>query len=327
MYQKVLTLLGAATLATTLVGCGGGSGDSSASLSSPTAGGPTNSAHQEPAGTGAASALSQAAVSHSVGKTVNFGAWKITVKSLRYEPGSSTGAKPTVMLELTAANQSHRIAAPDLALDLANGDHHWRTTGNDSMPTVPGQAQNAMKASFTVDENFAADTAVLTVGSADQVQSVMPLGAGGKLVANTPQELTVDQSCTSGSVTQHITGGRLLTGLPEIDKQADRDKRFLILDIDVTNNSKKPTPYGDLVAGDVSSYELKEPSGNSVTLYNLADSYGDMPVVTVRPGKTGHTKQLYTIDVPTSVGYEWSYTFASDSGEKAAPGACPVTLP
>jgi len=127
----------------------------------------------------------------------------------------------------------------------------------------------------------------------------------------------------------HITGGQVRADLPKIFFPVQAGKRYLLLNIDATNHGSDIEGVGS-----VSEYALKEPSGNSLTLYNDNDYYGSAPVASLQPGNTAHTMQVYTIDAPVSGQYHLVYTY--NSGQEATntasnsptqPGTCSFTLP
>lgn len=261
-----------------------------------------------------------------IGKSVYFGGFVLTVNSVAYTPG---GDSPQVSIDVLYANKGRTPAPFGLGtsgFDLASGDHHYEVANSSpDMPIVPGQAQNVGKLVFDVDSAFSLDTAVLTVGDASMVQSVIPLGGTGALVDNAPQQLNVDSSASAGPLTVKITGGELRADLPLTFQQVDNGKRELLLNFDASNASSRPAPYGTLVTG-FSNFSLKEPSGNSIVAYSNGDPYGAAPTVTVDPGQTKHAYVVFTVDAPTAGDYVLTVSYENGDGSTST-GTGTFTLP
>lgn len=298
-------------------------------------GGPTDAG--APSGAGAAgdadpatSTAPAAPTVKMVDKSVEYAGMMITVETATLQPAAQQYAPTTVKVDMLFKNlgDMNGTLSPTGALDLTSGSNDYSADDAD-LPDVPGGAQNHGSATFTVDEAFSLDDAVLTIGTGDTVQSVVPFGATGTLVANTPQKVALAGTVSSGIMSVKVTGGQVTTDLPKAFTQSEKDKRFLFVDFDVTNTSTLEHPYGDLVTGG-SQFTLTEPNGDTVMAYDLDDFYGGAPTTTVIPGATGHhLLVVFVIDAPVSGNYTLQLTGPKDdnSGDNAPTAKLPLTLP
>lgn len=279
-----------------LAACGGGSngeGAPSASVRSQVGNaGPTESASAAAAGQDADKTADKKTTA-KVDKTVYFAGYKVQVKSLAYTPASDSDAassKPDLVLRATMTNlgdQSQDLSSTSMEIDLASGNHHWRGELPDSV-NVPGKASSDTTIGFSVDKGFSVDSGILTFGSADLAQSVMPLGKTGTLADNAPSTVPAGDPITAkgkeSKITVKVTGGQVRSDYPGEFKQSTKGQRVLVLKYDATldatdEDATVPFSYDDL--------SITDQDGNTVSAYDQSSAqYTDAHILS--PGQTKH---------------------------------------
>ncbi|MFG2601833.1 hypothetical protein [Streptomyces sp. NPDC048462] len=295
-----------------LTGCGGGGEDSGSGDTKPA------SATSDSAGGTSASPASKDATSRTIGKSVYYAGFELTVKTMKYTPAKEP-ASAQVSLDMLFANQGPQPMPALGEMDLGSGDHHYPVSTGVDLPTVPGKAQSVTKLVFDVDEDFSADNAVLTVGDAGHVQSVLPLGGSGTAVTNEPRSVDVTTSVTAGPLKIQITDAQLRADLPKTYSQAESGKQELLLTFDATALSgAKALDYPVITGYD--DFTLTEPNGNSIEAYGTNDTYGDAPTVNVDKGEVQHGGlAVFTIDKPSEEGAVYKLTVKHMLGDSKTP--------
>lgn len=345
MQRGMATTVAGLATAMALAACGGGGstdGGSPAASVTSQAGGAT------PTGSVSAAAADQDTDKSSgkgsgkkttakVDKTVYFAGYQVQVKSLAYTPAGADdySTEPNLVLQATVTNlgdQSQDLSSTSMEIDLASGNHHWRGELPDTV-SVPGKASSDTTIGFSVDKGFSVDSGVLTFGSADLAQSVLPLGGTGDLADNAPTSVPVGDPITAkgkeSSVTVKVTGGELRADYPGEFNQAKKGHRVLVLRYDATLDAKDPDATVPFSYADLS---ITDQDGNTVSAYDSSSAqYTDAHILT--PGKATHFVAEFALDEPgagaaytLTVRHEDSQVGLGGSTTSVIAGKGPLTL-
>jgi hypothetical protein len=164
------------------------------------------------------------------------------------------------------------------ALVVSSGDNNYLdATRDQKLPTVPGSKRGEGLISIYVDDKFAIESAVLTIGQAKYNQAVVPLGKTGKLVSLEPRQLTISGTLVVGeSFTMNMTSGEMRADTVLYHREQLAGYRSLNLTFSVTrtgdngsyldaSNVALKLPDGTAVAPEVSSYGSLPPKGTTET--------------------------------------------------------------
>lgn len=308
MHRGMTTTVAGVAAAIALAACGGGgSTDSGSSADSVT----SQVGAAAPTGPVSAAAADQDAdksagkkTTAKVDKTIYFAGYKVLVKSLAYTPASDSDAvsfNPNLVLQATVTNlgdQSQDLSSTSMEIDLASGNHHWRGEFPDIV-SVPGKASSDTTIGFSVDKGFSVDSGVLTFGSANLAQSVMPLASTGDLADNAPTTVSAGDPITAkhkdASFTVTVTGGQVRSDYPGEFKQSDKGKRMLVLKYDVAFAAKDKDASESFGYDDLS---ISAEGGDTVTAYDRSSAQYTV-AHTLSPGETKHFVAEFVIDEPT----------------------------
>ncbi len=198
---------------------------------------PTEAATEEPTGSETPDASEPVVV--QVGETFWHSGFMVTVDQATYaatEDDLGT-VEWTVAIEATFENLGPDTGTFDAEMVLLAGGETWEDISRDSdIPSVPGELRQDGTIIFIVDDTFDFEDASLQVGSADQNQAVVPLGAGGgDLVALEPEQPSVTGQIALELITLDFDGAELRADIPLTHGEMDDGKLHLTLDFSATS--------------------------------------------------------------------------------------------
>jgi hypothetical protein len=204
-----------------LAACGGGGDDEGSPTSAPAVDDTTTT-----------TSAGGAADTVDVGATVWFAGFELTFGEAAYDP-----TEGSVTIETTFENAGTDTAALDATLVLeAAGTSYELDDFESELPQVPGGTNNTGTLAFAVEDSFAFDDAVLTVGSPAVAQAVVPLGSEGELVTLEPRDVSITGSATAGQLSIDAHAGVLRADVPETHRQMEAGELALTITFDVTNS-------------------------------------------------------------------------------------------
>ncbi len=272
--------------ALTLIGCGDGAGDGG--------------------GAGAEGKTIE------VGKSFWHSGFKVTLSTATVvSPEATTtpaAMKPSsVTIEAMFQNLGPSTTAFRAPMVLSSaGKHHTQAGPQQELPKVPGQARQSGTIAFVADESFRLSDAVLTVGSADERQAVVPLAGADGLVSLEPRSFQVSGKASNGpAFYATVEGGELRADNPDGYGEAKAGNEFLRLRFSVTNDGP-----GMLAVLYGLSNRLGLPDGSSVGITTLCGNpqLHPGPHATARDG-------LVCFEVPAPASGEYLYAITGDDTE------------
>ena len=229
------------------------------------------------------------ATAATIDKTVWFAGFKLTVRTatLKTDPDSGAG---TVDLAVTFSNQGSDPVRFDGQVKLGWGGSNDKFDIT-TLPTVAAGASSDATLSFSVDDRFRFDDAVLTIGATDHHQAVIPLGTTGQLIDLAPIRIDLGGFVNAGGLKATVTGGELRADVARSHLELDRTQEALFLSMDIAW-----TGTGNYILGR-NNFGLVLPGGNQVT----AD---EGPIDVLNPGATRSNETVrFTVPEPASGSY------------------------
>jgi hypothetical protein len=282
-----------------LAACGGGSGDA-ADDTTTTAGAPAETT------TTAGDLLTE-----EINETAWFAGFKVTIESGTF----TTSPSYLVELDTMFENLGSDAARFDGQLVLDTQGNGITSTDLTDIPEVPGGKTGKGTMRFNVGPGFVFDDAILTIGSTEHNQAIVPLGFEGELVSLEPVTVPVTGKATAGQLVITTHGGELRADIPETHGEVDAGQLALTIDFDATNNGTGgggyafvddnlalELPDGTTVAPDDAPIELL---GHRATTKNLSvrflvdDPAAGAYFLVLREGET-EGKLKFTIAAPTT---------------------------
>jgi hypothetical protein len=296
-------------------GCGGGKGthppalSRSQGLSADPAANSTASTTGTTGTTSTTSSAKTAAGTIDVNKAVWFAGFKLTVKAatLKTDPDSGTG---TLDLAVTFNNEGSDPVRFDGQINLQWGGS---TDKFDiaTLPTVAPGANSDDTLTFSVDDRFTFDGALVTIGAPDHHQAVIPLGSTGSFINLAPVRVSVTGSVTAGNLKANVTGGELRADVARSHLELDRTQDALSFSIDINWSG-----IGNYTLGP-DTFALLLPTGSRVT----AD---EAPIDVLNPGATRTNETVrFTVPEPASGFYAF---VLRDPTANQAPGELPFVV-
>jgi hypothetical protein len=260
--------------------------------------------------TGTTTPLARTAASAiAINKVVWFAGFKLAVKAatLKTDADSGTG---TVDLAVTFNNEGSDPVRFDGQINL-----HWggNTDKFDiaTLPTVPPGASSDATLTFSVDNRFTFDGALVTVGAPDHHQAVIPLGATGSFVNLAPVAISVTGPVSAGSLKANVTGGELRADVERSHLELDRTQEALFVSFDINWSGN-----GNYALSR-NNFALLLPTGSQVT----AD---EAPIDVLNPGATRTNGTVrFTVPEPASGFYAF---LVRDPTANRAPGELPFVI-
>lgn len=128
------------------------------------------------------------------------------------------------------------------ALVLSSGGRHYTEPApQQDLPKIPGKASQSGMIAFVVDESFRLDDAVLTVGTPDVRQAVVPLTGDQGLVSLEPRSLDITGEVAVFDHVFTVDGGELRADSPQGYFEATAGHEYLRLHYAVTNTGPSVT--------------------------------------------------------------------------------------
>lgn len=161
-----------------------------------------------------------------------FGGFKLTLETAEVVVDDGL---PRVDIQTLFANEGSNNARLNATLNLSSGGRHYQPSLSDQeLPEVPGKTEGRGALSFTIDEMFSLDDAVLTIGNPDNNQAIVPFGLDGALVDLAPVPVRVSGQATGGELRIRARAGELRADIPERHDQVETEHLALTLDFDIT---------------------------------------------------------------------------------------------
>jgi hypothetical protein len=224
---------------------------------------PTQSATEEPTASGTPEASEPVVV--QVGETFWHSGFMVTVDQATYagtEDALGT-VEWTVAIDATFENVGPDTDTFDAEMVLLAGGESWDMSADSDIPSVPGELLQDGTIVFDVDDAFDFEDASLQVGSADQNQASVPLGAGGgDLVALEPAEPSVTGQIALELITLDFDGAELRADIPLTHDEMDDGKLHLTLDFSATSRNSGNWSVN------VTDFALTLPDGTSVPAFS-----------------------------------------------------------
>ena len=168
-----------------------------------------------------------------VGRSIWYSGFEVALGEVVLTP---TAGGADVVVEATFRNEGPKAASfpgVDLALE-SSGVSVLADASASELPQVPGQATGTGTFAFQVGPDFDLDAAVLTVGDAAAVQSVITLGSALGDVTNEPVDLGLDSPpARAGSVRLTLTDGMVRSDDPLTHRQLESGHALVDLTFDV----------------------------------------------------------------------------------------------
>ena len=145
------------------------------------------------------------------------------------------------------------------------------------LPNVPGKASSTGVIAFSVDNKFDLAKAVLTVGSAQHNQAVIPFGTGGHLVALAPIKVAISGSLVlQGLYKLDVTGGDLSYDNPLNHQEEDAGSQLLVVHF-------SRTALVDTCCISAGQFSLKLPDGTAAAADRVEECCGIGTAGTTKP--------------------------------------------
>ncbi|GAC1363822.1 MAG: hypothetical protein NVSMB32_05750 [Actinomycetota bacterium] len=196
-FVGAIALVGAMAVGTA---CGGGS--------SPNANPPV--ARSQSPSLARASSSPQPQAARTVGKTVWFEGFKLTIDTASFlppSPGTFSGQVAQLTLNATFENLGNDPAMFNGASSVNSHGQDFPASSSGTIPNIPGGGKGKGTIIYDVDSAFALDSAVITFGKPDETKAKVPLGASGSLVALAPLPVSGLASVTAGENTVAMKSG------------------------------------------------------------------------------------------------------------------------
>ena len=224
---------------------------------------PTQSATEEPTASGTPEASEPVVV--QVGETFWHSGFMVTVDQATYAgtEDALSSVEWTVAIDATFENVGPDTDTFDAEMVLLAGGESWDMSADSDIPSVPGELLQDGTIVFDVDDAFDFEDASLQVGSADQNQASVPLGAGGgDLVALEPAEPSVTGQIALELITLDFDGAELRADIPLTHDEMDDGKLHLTLDFSATSRNSGNWSVN------VTDFALTLPDGTSVPAFS-----------------------------------------------------------
>lgn len=214
-----------------------------------------------------------------------YGGFHVTLGQVQYTPAP----KPTPGLFATQGKVLIQARFENLGPDtfefnntqmsLAVGTNQYvDIDGQDQkLPNVPGKAVSTGVIAFMVDNKFDLAKSVLTVGSAQHNQAIIPFGTSGHLVSLAPLKVTITGSLVlQGLYKLDITGGDLSYDNPVNHAEEDAGSQRLVVHF-------SRTALVDTCCISASQFSLKLPDGTAAAADRVEECCGIGTAGTTKP--------------------------------------------
>jgi hypothetical protein len=164
-----------------------------------------------------------------IGKTVWYGGRKLTFDKATYDESKD----PPLTVAVVVENGTERSAYPQIDMSLSLAGQSYQGSAVKSEP-VPAKAKSNATYGFRMQEpppNLA--DGVLTVGSGDEVQAVVPFKDGGTFVPLEPTAVVTGKTVRAGAISMTVATCEIRPDNPERGQQVKAGQRFLACRIDI----------------------------------------------------------------------------------------------
>jgi hypothetical protein len=213
-----------------------------------------------------------------------FGGFHVTLGQVQYTPAP----KPTpgvfatqgkVLIQARFENLGPDTSEFNSQMSLAIGTNQYTDVdGQDQkLPNVPGKATGTGVIAFMVDNKFDLAKAVMTVGSAQHNQAIIPFGTGGHLVSLAPIRVPITGSLVlPGLYKLDVTGGDLSYDNPTNHQEEDAGNQLLVVHF-------SRTALVDTCCITAGQFSLKLPDGTAAAADRVEECCGIGTAGTTKP--------------------------------------------
>jgi hypothetical protein len=176
-----------------------------------------------------------------VDKTVWYGGQKITFGTLTYDESKD----PPLRLDARIENLTRRPVHPtsvDLVLKVDEQNYEGTPEGYDPVPGLATGTNTFIFRPQKAPQQLS--IGVLTVGRADTVQAVIPLGGDGELITLEPRTVMTNKTVSVGALTMTVAKCELRADNLENSYQVKTDQRHVYCRIDVKYHGASGRPGG-----------------------------------------------------------------------------------
>jgi hypothetical protein len=242
-------------LAIAVVGCGGSSSAPSTAASVPAA---PASAAGDPSGKPSGPTPDEPVVATvDVGGEAWFAGFHVTLGTATAE--ITPGKRGTLAIEATFENTGDEDARLDATITLTSAGETATEGFDQDIPSVPGGTSGKGLFSFSVEDTFTFDDAVLTLGQPANQQAVLPL-KGGEAVTREPVKLAVSGTGKAGDLQIDLAGAEIRADSPWKHGQQKKGSLVVTFDYSATFTSG----FAGGFAFTAENVALKLPDGTTV---------------------------------------------------------------
>jgi len=175
--------------------------------------------------------------------------------------------------------ESHLASNYNATTSLAVGTNQYTDidSQDQKLPNVPGKATGTGVIAFSVDNKFDLAKAVMTVGSGQFNQAVIPLGQSGKLVSLAPIKVAITGSLVLPMLYKlDVTGGDLSYDNPLNHQEEDAGSQLLVVHF-------SRTALVDTCCISAGQFSLKLPDGTAAAADRVEECCGIGTAGTTKP--------------------------------------------
>jgi hypothetical protein len=166
---------------------------------------------------------------------------------------------------------------PTMSLAVGNNQYTDIDSQDQKLPNVPGKATGTGVIAFSVDNKFDLAKAVMTVGSGQFNQAVIPLGQSGKLVSLAPIKVAITGSLVLPMLYKlDVTGGDLSYDNPLNHQEEDAGSQLLVVHF-------TKTALVDTCCITAQQFSVKLPDGTAVAADRVEECCGIGATGTTKP--------------------------------------------
>jgi hypothetical protein len=224
------------------------------------------------------------AATATLNKEFWYGGFHVTLGQVQYTPAP----KPTPGVYLTQGKVVIQARFENLGPDTSNynattslavgTNQYTDVDGQDQkVPNVPGKAVGTGALAFFVDNKFDLAKSVMTVGSAQYNQAIIPFGTSGSLISLAPIKVPVTGSLVMpGLYKLDITGGDLAYDNSANHSEENAGEQLLVVHF-------SRTALVDTCCISASQFSLKLPDGTAVAADRVEECCGIGTAGTTKP--------------------------------------------
>jgi hypothetical protein len=208
----------------------------------------------------------------------------ITLGQVQYTPAPKVtpgafAVPGKVLIQAKFENLGPETFGYNATMSLAIGNNQYTDVDSQDqkLPNVPGKATGTGVIAFSVDNKFDLAKAVMTVGSAQFNQAVIPLGQSGKLVSLAPIKVAITGSLVLPMLYKlDVTGGDLSYDNPLNHQEEDAGSQLLVVHF-------TKTALVDTCCITAQQFSVKLPDGTAVAADRVEECCGIGATGTTKP--------------------------------------------